>query len=121
MLTAEDFEGKSITVQERIPAVQTLAAVPAQSQDYGDFLVKYVQNIHGPIDVISDASFQIINESFGVAYVPLDQVESFRSTVIPIIRYPKCYTYMDMEALNASGVIRLHDHPYLQLRGRVRQ
>ena len=25
---------------------------------------------------------------------------------------------MDMEALNASGVIRLHDHPYLQLRGR---
>ena len=62
MLTAEDFEGNTITSQERIPAVQALAAVPAQSQDYGDFLVKYVQNIHGPIDVISDVSFQIINE-----------------------------------------------------------
>lgn len=118
MLTAEDFEGKSITVQERIPAVQTLAAVPAQSQDYGDFLVKYVQNIHGPIDVISDASFQIINESFGVAYVPLDQVGELQINSYSYNSIPKCYTYMDMEALNASGVIRLHDHPYLQLRGR---
>ncbi|MBS4979311.1 MAG: subtilase, partial [Clostridiales bacterium] len=111
MLTAEDFEGKSITVQERIPAVQTLAAVPAQSQDYGDFLVKYVQNIHGPIDVISDASFQIINESFGVAYVPLDQVGELQINSYSYNSIPKCYTYMDMEALNASGVIRLHDHP----------
>ena len=118
MLTAEDFEGKSITVQERIPAVQTLAALPAQSQDYGDFLVKYVQNIHGPIDVISDASFQIINESFGVAYVPLDQVGELQINSYSYNSIPKCYTYMDMEALDASGVMRLQDHPYLQLRGR---
>ena len=118
MLTAEDFEGKTITSQERIPAVQALAAVPAQSQDYGDFLVKYVQNIHGPIDVISDASFQIINEIFGVAYVPLDQVGELQINSYSYNSIPKCYTYMDMEALSASGVIRLQDHPYLQLRGK---
>lgn len=118
MLTAEDFEGKTITSQERIPAVQALAAVPAQSQDYGDFLVKYVQNIHGPIDVISDVSFQIINEIFGVAYVPLDQVGELQINSYSYNSIPKCYTYMDMEALSASGVIRLQDHPYLQLRGK---
>lgn len=118
MLTAEDFEEKTITSQERIPAVQAFAAVPAQSQDYGDFLVKYVQNIHGPIDVISDASFQVINEIFGVAYVPLDQVGELQINSYSYNSIPKCYTYMDMEALSASGVIRLHDHPYLQLRGK---
>ena len=31
---------------------------------------------------------------------------------------PKCYTYMDMEATGASGITRLHDHPYLKLRGK---
>lgn len=118
MLTAEDFEEKTITSQERIPAVQAFAAVPAQSQDYGDFLVKYVQNIHGPIDVISDASFQVINEIFGVAYVPLDQVGELQINSYSYNSIPKCYTYMDMEALSASGVIRLHDHSYLQLRGK---
>lgn len=118
MLIAEDFEDKTIVSQEMVPVVPASAVIPAQSQDYGDFIVKYVQNIHGPIDVISDASFQVINEIFGVAYVPLKQVGELQINSYSYNSIPKCYTYMDMEALSASGVIRLQDHPYLRLRGK---
>ena len=34
------------------------------------------------------------------------------------ISIPKCYTYMDLESLSASGITRLHNHPYLKLRGK---
>lgn len=92
--------------------------LPAQDERYQSFIIKYNQNIYGPIDYFSDRSFQIIDDFFAVAYVPLEQAGEPEITSYSYNSIPKCYTYMDIESLSASGVTRLHDHPYLQLRGK---
>lgn len=113
------YENKEIQIQQEIPEANGQGAQipPAQNEAYGDFIVKYVQNIHGPIDFVSDASFQIINEMFGVVYVPLGEIEPLEINSYTYNSIPKCYTYMDTEALAASGIHRLQNHPYLKLLG----
>lgn len=117
MFGEEDFFENEIEMQQEIPGAET-AEVPAQSERFGDFIVKYVQNIHGPIETIPDASFQVINEIFGVIYAPLDQIPALEVNSYSYNSIPNCYTYMDLESLRASGITRLHNHPYLNLRGK---
>lgn len=91
--------------------------VPAQNEQYRNFIVRYSQNVRGPVDYESDRTFQIINERFGIIYVPVQQVPELEFTSYTYSSIPKCYTYMDLEGLSASGITRLHEHPYLKLRG----
>lgn len=128
MFKAEDFENYQVKVQQEtetetqqeIPGGTEASAQipPAQNEAYGDFIVKYVQNMHGPIDFASDGSFLAINEIFGVVYIPLTDLREIEITSYSYNSIPKCYTYMDTEALNASGITRLQNHPYLNLLGR---
>lgn len=120
MFGPEDFEeGEMLHMQqedqEDAEAGQDI--VPAQSERYQNFIVKYNQNIFGPVDYISDGTFQIINDFFAVLYVPADQSPELEINSYTYNSIPNCYTYMDMESLDASGVTRLHNHPYLKLRG----
>ena len=90
---------------------------PAQDQNYRNYIVRYSQNIYGSTDYESDRTFQIINERFGIIYTPAEQTSpEFNSYTYSSV--PKCYTYMDLGGLSASGINRLHEHPYLQLRGK---
>lgn len=61
--------------------------------------------------------FQIINDIFGILYVPIRSVPELELNSYSYSSVPRCYTYMDDGALTASGVTRLHEHPYLKLRG----
>lgn len=94
------------------------SVLPAQNPQYQSFIVKYNQNVYGPVEYVSDSTFQIINEYFAIAYVPMEQAGEPEINSYSYHAIPKCYTYMDIESLNASGVTRLHDHPYLKLRGK---
>ena len=115
MLRKEDFESNMKT-EDKIPGAQT--ENPAQSQRFGDFIVKYMQDVQDTMELFPGTSFQAINEIFGVLYVPLESMGEIEVTGISYNSIPKCYTYMDMEAAGASGITRLHDHPYLKLRGK---
>ena len=115
MLRKEDFE-PNMKTEDKIPGAQT--ENPAQSQRFGDFIVKYMQNVKDTMELFSGTSFQAINEIFGVLYVPLESMGELEVTGTSYNSIPKCYTYMDMEAAGASGITRLHDHPYLKLRGK---
>lgn len=115
MLRKEDFESNMKT-EDKIPGAQT--ENPAQSQRFGDFIVKYMQDVQDTMELFPGTSFQAINEIFGVLYVPLESMGEIEVTGISYNSIPKCYTYMDMEAAGASGLTRLHDHPYLKLRGK---
>lgn len=115
MLRKEDFE-PNMTTEDKIPGAQS--ENPAQSQRFGDFIVKYMQNVKDTMELFSGTSFQAINEIFGVLYVPLESMGELEVTGTSYNSIPKCYTYMDMEAAGASGITRLHDHPYLKLRGK---
>ena len=115
MLRKEDFE-PNMKTEAKIPGAQS--ENPAQSPRFGDFIVKYMQNVKDTMELFPGTSFQAINEIFGVLYVPLESMGELEVTGTSYNSIPKCYTYMDMEAAGASGITRLHDHPYLKLRGK---
>ena len=127
MLRSEDYEAnfkeESGVPKEELRAQQQeqengeKEPVPAQNEQYRNFIVRYNQNINGLIDYESDRTFQIINERFGIIYAPAQQVSELEFTSYTYSSIPKCYTLMDLGGLSASGVTRLHDHPYLKLRG----
>ena len=102
--------GRPMRIQEDV-------VVPAQSQQYQNFIVRYNQNLHGDFDYQSDDTFQIVNDLFGILYVSEQDVPDLEINSYSYSSIPKCYTYMDLGALSASGVLRLHDHPYLRLKG----
>lgn len=116
MLGKEDFEFDMETEENEIPGVQP--ENPAQSEHFGDFIVKYMQNVENTMELFPGTTFQAINEIFGILYVPLENTGELEITGTSYNSIPKCYTYMDMEAADASGITRLHDHPYLKLRGK---
>lgn len=99
-------------------AGQTPVLVPAQNENYKSFLVRYNEQIFDPVDLEFDGTFLVINEIYGVFYVPSSLVPEVELTSYSYNAIPKCYSFMDVESLQASGVTRLHNHPYLQLRGR---
>lgn len=110
MLSASDYEPE-IAVQE---------TVPAQSEAYQSFIVKYNQNVYGPIEdnIADDWAGEIINNQFAIIYAPSEKVGELQINSYTYNSIPKCYTYMDYGGLAASGINRLHNHPYLKLRGR---
>ena len=92
--------------------------VPAQNQQYENFIIRYKQNTHGGFDYESDETFQIVNDLFGILYVPMQEVPELELSSYSYSSIPRCYTYMDTGALSTSGVTRLHNHPYLKLQGK---
>lgn len=116
MFGREDFEFDMKTEENEIPGVQP--ENPAQSEHFGDFIVKYMQNVENTMELFPGTTFQAVNEIFGILYVPLENTGELEITGTSYNSIPKCYTYMDMEAAGASGITRLHDHPYLKLRGK---
>ena len=116
MFGREDFEFDMKTEENEIPGVQP--ENPAQSEHFGDFIVKYMQNVENTMELFPGTTFQTVNEIFGILYVPLENTGELEITGTSYNSIPKCYTYMDMEAAGASGITRLHDHPYLKLRGK---
>lgn len=115
MFGPDDFE---MQIQEEIPGVRTEPSIPpAQDEQYGDFIVKYGQNIWRDYENRPDSEFLPVNEMFGILYVPLNEIGPLEINSYSYASFPKCYTFMDVDALNASGIIGLHNHPYLKLQG----
>ena len=49
-------------------------SIPAQNQQYENFIIRYKQNIEGVPEYQPDERFQIINDLFGVLYVPIQDI-----------------------------------------------
>ena len=92
-------------------------ASPAQNELYADFIVKYMGNFQEDLGDVPGLSFQKINAIYGVVYAPLTEVGDLNINTYSYSFIPKCYTYMDLGSLGASGITRLQEHPYLQLKG----
>ena len=116
MLRPDDFEMQ--IQQEEIPGIQPEPSIPpAQDEQYGDFIVRQGQNIGGDYANRPDSEFLPVNETFGILYVPLNEIGPLEINSYTYASLPKCYAFMDVDALNASGIMRLHNHPYLKLQG----
>lgn len=91
---------------------------PAQNEMYADFIVKYMGNFQEDLGDVPGFSFQKINGIYGVVYAPLTEIGTLNINTYSYSFIPKCYTHMDLGSLSASGITRLQEHPYLQLKGR---
>lgn len=118
MFKFEDFDSKFIERQEEIPAICAVPSIPpAQDEQYGDFILRYAQEMKKEYEDQPDAKIISINELFGVLYLPLSQAGPLEINSYSYASFPKCYTFMDADAQNAAQITRLQDHPYLQLQG----
>lgn len=90
---------------------------PAQNEMYADFIVKYMGNFQEDLGDVPGFSFQKINGIYGVVYAPLTEIGTLNINTYSYSFIPKCYTHMDLGGLSASGITRLQEHPYLQLKG----
>ena len=96
MLRVEDYEPELWMQQENFEPV------PAQNENFKNFIVRYNQNVHGPVDYVSGGTFQIIDDLFAVLYVPSETQPDMEITSFSYNSIPKCYTHMDLESLNLS-------------------
>ena len=90
---------------------------PAQNEMYADFIVKYMDDFQEDLGDVPGFSFQKINGIYGVVYAPLTEIGTLNINTYSYSFIPKCYTHMDLGGLSASGITRLQEHPYLQLKG----
>ncbi|MFR7387434.1 MAG: S8 family peptidase [Blautia faecis] len=90
---------------------------PAQNEMYADFIVKYMDDFQEDLGDVPGFSFQKINGIYGVVYAPLTEIGRWNINTYSYSSIPKCYTHMDLGGLSASGITRLQEQPYLQLKG----
>ena len=90
---------------------------PAQNEMYADFIVKYMGDFQVDLGNVPGLIFQKINAIYGVVYAPLTEIGVLNISTYSYSFIPKCYTHMDLGSLSASGITRLQEHPYLQLKG----
>ena len=74
-------------------------SIPAQNQQYENFIIRYKQNIEGVPEYQPDERFQIINDLFGVLYVPIQEIPELALNSYSYSSIPRCYTYMDTGSL----------------------
>lgn len=116
-----DKKEYEFTKSEKVEIPKVAAAEaqnPAQSEHYGDFIIKYTQGFPQDMRLMEGASFQPVNDTYGILYIPMEMVGELEINNYSYNTIPKCYTHMDMEALNSSGITKLQEHAYLKLKGR---
>ena len=101
---------------ERLEAFSDIS--PAQNEMYADFIIKYMGDFQEDLGDVPGLLFQKINSVYGVVYAPLREIGKLDINTYSYSFIPKCYTYMDLGSLSASGITRLQEQPYLQLKGK---
>ncbi len=86
------------------------------SEDYANLIIDYHNNPQ-LLNAIPDSTFQIMNETFGIVYVPVSQAAGNNYDVYGYSVTPKLYILTSEEALEASGVNNLRNIPNFNLRG----
>lgn len=91
---------------------------PALDENYADFIVRYNQLAMGPLADLPEGQMAVIDRTYAVVYQPLTQLNNLGVDSYSYNSIPNCYTYMDDQALSASRILNLQNHPYLNLRGK---
>lgn len=90
---------------------------PAVDENYASFIFNY--NASPQYLKFLKASYHtnVIDNTYVIIYVPLDHYKLVSSNSYSYGSIPKCYAPMDIQSMNASGITRLHTHPYIPLLG----
>lgn len=84
------------------------------SEDYYDLLVA-VANL-AAYD-LGDVCLQTLDQEFGILYVPREGLPPLNINDFTYSAIPKCFTLLDQQAMEASGIVRVQNQPTLSLKG----
>ena len=83
MFRQEEYDDGFIRMQQN-------NVTPAQSEEYADFIVNYQRVLNEPINIPPGSSAAIINESYSVFYVPLQEIGNLSVNGYSYNAIPKC-------------------------------
>lgn len=86
-----------------------------QSEDFADYIIKFAGDVEDIRRRFGAQCITVINAAFAVIQLPVSSMaapENFAYNSIP-----KIYGLMDSTNMDVSGIRRLHNQPYLALRG----
>lgn len=84
------------------------------SEDYYDLLLAAELTLP---DFLKDACIQKIDQEFSVIYVPKQGLPPLSISDYTYSAIPNCYTLLDQQVMEASGITRVQNQPVLSLRG----
>lgn len=90
---------------------------PITSENYADFIIQYRGNFIKLEQSFPGMTYEVINLRYAVVHIPLSQISSIDLTQYGYQAIPKCYTLIDTESLDNTGVSRVRRMPYLSLYG----
>lgn len=94
-----------------------LPVSPAMDENYADLIFNYSASRLLLEDLLTNYDITIINDTYAVIHIPLEILSSLELNSSNYVSIPKCLAPMDSQSLNASGITRLQNHPYIPLRG----
>lgn len=90
---------------------------PAVDENYANFIFNYNSSPSYLAYLKQNYQVSVINSTYAIIYVPLDGFELLSPNSYSYGSIPKCYAPMDVESMNASGITRIHNQPYIPLTG----
>lgn len=84
------------------------------SEDYRDFMLtdRFLPYLREGTYLTQPAGVHYKN-----VYLPQEEADRFPENMIPYYSIPRCYTPLDMGALNAAGITAVQNYPGLELKG----
>lgn len=86
------------------------------SQDYADYIVEYGGIIENVYNIYQTDCVQALNERYAVFHLPVGSMTQAVNK-LPYNSIPKLFGLMDSSSMDSSGITRLHNQPYLNLKG----
>ncbi|MBQ2800643.1 MAG: S8 family peptidase [Lachnospiraceae bacterium] len=89
----------------------------AMDENYGDFIFNYSASTSYLEYLQQSYSTNVVNDTYAIIYAPLAQALQMPLNSASYGSFPNYYVPMDTQSMNISGITRLHNQPYIPLKG----
>ena len=87
------------------------------SEDYADYIIEYGSIIENVYKIYQTDCVQVINERYAVFHEPATSMNVAVNISLPYSSIPKLFGLMDTSSMDSSGITRVQNQPYLNLKG----
>ena len=91
--------------------------MPVTSETYRDFIVSELQRPEFERRFPESLWVQPMGTFFSTFYVESELADPINFASYPYNSIPKCFTLLDMEAMNQAGILQVQNYPTLELQG----
>lgn len=89
----------------------------AMDETYGDFIFNYSASLSYLEYLQQFYPTNVINDTYAIVYAPLSETLQMPLNSYSYGSFPNYYVPMDSQSMNASGITRLQNQPYIPLKG----